>query len=288
MSLHVNHLSQFDNDAEDDIEMRVNDDSLLTSRNEWNTQLESDPEIEIVTATADPQKERKIRPKLDVNLLTGPKGLTLLMTELRKTKFVKNASAKNVNLLMQKYKEWTFHMFKYASFENVVDKLHMLGAKKEMKFFVDQLEMYVKNGMDLSKLHENSVNDDFVVDEAKTTDETKIENEAAAEVEVRPPVMEEEDWMMPEDDADYAMDTAPNVYRPENDISTASAAPVQIAQLQKENIPSVPMGPILSNEVPISQFVSKPAISQKGSVSFEKFSNLLKPKASFRPPVSNK
>ncbi|XP_019722973.1 TIMELESS-interacting protein isoform X3 [Hippocampus comes] len=100
---------------------------------------------------------KRPQPKLDSHRLTSEKGLPALRTLFDDVHFKgKGHEAEDVRLLMQKMENWAHRLYPKLQFEDFIDKVEKLGAKKEVQTCLKRIRL------DMPLIHEDFTGDDEV------------------------------------------------------------------------------------------------------------------------------
>ncbi|XP_061622219.1 TIMELESS-interacting protein-like isoform X2 [Phyllopteryx taeniolatus] len=93
---------------------------------------------------------KRPQPKLDPHRLTSEKGLPALRTLFDDVCFKgKGHEAEDVQLLMQKMENWAHRLYPKLQFEDFIDKVEKLGAKKEVQTCLKRIRL------DMPLIHED-------------------------------------------------------------------------------------------------------------------------------------
>jgi len=83
---------------------------------------------------------RRPRPKLDVDRLTGPKGLDELCNLFKNEKFKgKGYEFDDLDTLMHKFEYWAHRLVPHMAFDDFIEKSENLGGKKPIKHALQNL-----------------------------------------------------------------------------------------------------------------------------------------------------
>uniref|UniRef100_A0A3B4AI52 TIMELESS-interacting protein n=1 Tax=Periophthalmus magnuspinnatus TaxID=409849 RepID=A0A3B4AI52_9GOBI len=108
---------------------------------------ESDDDNGEVSKLADvPEAKRKgvkrPQPKLDSNRLISDRGLPALRTLFNDVKFKgKGHEVEDLRLLMKRMENWAHRLFPKLQFEDFIDKVERLGAKKEVQTCLKRIRL---------------------------------------------------------------------------------------------------------------------------------------------------
>ncbi|XP_077419528.1 TIMELESS-interacting protein [Vanacampus margaritifer] len=104
---------------------------------------------------------KRPQPKLDSNRLTSEKGLPALRTLFDDVRFKgKGHEAEDVRLLMQKMENWAHRLYPKLQFEDFMDRVEKLGAKKEVQTCLKRIRL------DMPLIHEDFIGSDEAPPEA--------------------------------------------------------------------------------------------------------------------------
>ncbi|KAJ0056440.1 hypothetical protein NL108_007479 [Boleophthalmus pectinirostris] len=85
---------------------------------------------------------KRPQPKLDSNRLTSERGLPALRTLFNNVKFKgKGHEAEDLRLLMKSMENWAHRLFPKLQFEDFMDKVERLGAKKEVQTCLKRIRL---------------------------------------------------------------------------------------------------------------------------------------------------
>ncbi|KAI5626248.1 TIMELESS-interacting protein [Silurus asotus] len=98
---------------------------------------------------------KRPQPKLDSRRLLSDRGLPALRTLFTDVKFKgKGHEAENLKVLMQKMENWAHRLYPKLQFEDIIDKLEVLGGKKEVQTCLKRIRL------DMPLTHEDFVGND--------------------------------------------------------------------------------------------------------------------------------
>ncbi|XP_077375385.1 TIMELESS-interacting protein-like isoform X4 [Festucalex cinctus] len=104
---------------------------------------------------------KRPQPKLDSNRLTSEKGLPALRTLFDDVHFKgKGHEAEDVRLLMHKMENWAHRLYPKLQFEDFMDRVEKLGAKKEVQTCLKRIRL------DMPLTHEDFIGEDEAPPEA--------------------------------------------------------------------------------------------------------------------------
>ncbi|CAF0899371.1 unnamed protein product [Rotaria sp. Silwood1] len=129
----VNDLRRED---DDDDESDENNEKL--KRDDSDNEESKKTDVETVMKKANEVVKKKVarrpRPKLDVDRLTGPRGLNELCTLFKDDKFKgKGYEFVDLDTLMHKFEYWAHRLVPHMAFDDFIEKAENLGGKKPVK-----------------------------------------------------------------------------------------------------------------------------------------------------------
>ncbi|CAF1098747.1 unnamed protein product [Rotaria sordida] len=130
----VNDLRRHDDD--DDDESDENDEKLKKddSENEESKKTDVESVMKKANEVAKKKVARRPRPKLDVDRLTGPRGLDELCSLFKNEKFKgKGYEFVDLDTLMHKFEYWAHRLVPHMAFDDFIEKAENLGSKKPVK-----------------------------------------------------------------------------------------------------------------------------------------------------------
>ncbi|XP_072527605.1 TIMELESS-interacting protein [Salminus brasiliensis] len=103
---------------------------------------------------------KRPQPKLDSQRLLSERGLPALRTLFDDVKFKgKGHEAEDLKVLMQKMENWAHRLYPKFQFEDFIDKLEVLGGKKEVQTCLKRIRL------DMPLTHEDFIGNDEVPEE---------------------------------------------------------------------------------------------------------------------------
>ncbi|UJR28710.1 hypothetical protein I4U23_009939 [Adineta vaga] len=132
----INDLRRNDNDDDDD--GNESDTNLKRSESEEEEEESKSKNVENVMKKANEAAKKKVarrpRPKLDVDRLTGPRGLDELYNLFKDEKFKgKGYEFTDLDTLMHKFEYWAHRLVPHMAFDDFIEKAENLGGKKSVK-----------------------------------------------------------------------------------------------------------------------------------------------------------
>ncbi|CAF2928208.1 unnamed protein product [Rotaria sp. Silwood2] len=127
----VNDLRRDDDDESDE-----NNEKLKGDDSESEESKKTDVETVMKKANEVVKKKvaRRPRPKLDVDRLTGPRGLNELCNLFKDEKFKgKGYESVDLDSLMHKFEYWAHRLVPHMAFDDFIEKAENLGGKKPIK-----------------------------------------------------------------------------------------------------------------------------------------------------------
>ncbi|CAF0935911.1 unnamed protein product [Adineta ricciae] len=139
----IDLLNDLRGDNEDD-DGNESDTNLKRDESEDDEEGSKTKNVENVMKKANEVAKKKVarrpRPKLDVDRLTGSRGLDELCNLFKDEKFKgKGYEFTDLDTLMHKFEYWAHRLVPHMAFDDFIEKAEILGGKKPVKYALQHL-----------------------------------------------------------------------------------------------------------------------------------------------------
>jgi len=91
---------------------------------------------------------KRSKPKVDVNLLLGDRGLGVIHREFKKAKFSleEGSERRDMRTLLNLYKEWGFQMYQVMDFPSLMEKIQKFSGSNQIQSYINNRKDYLDSG----------------------------------------------------------------------------------------------------------------------------------------------
>lgn len=93
-------------------------------------------------------RKKNSKPKVEVNLLLGDRGLGVIHREFKKAKFSleEGSERRDMRKLLNLYKEWGYQMYQIMDFPSLMDKIQKFSGSNQIQSYINNRKDYQDSG----------------------------------------------------------------------------------------------------------------------------------------------